>query len=76
MLGPDYFASCANSYYLIPNAAIFTPPPRTFKPVGYCDHQCVSVCLSVHPHFLSTHYLINAQVEKRDMLQNYDPWVD
>ncbi len=49
---------------------LFTP--RSKRPVGYCDHQHLS--LSVHPHFLSTQYLINAYLEKGDMLHNYAPW--
>lgn len=53
-------------------AFLFTPHP--FGSMGYCDHRYLSVCLSVCPHFWSTHYLINAFVRKNDTLHNYAYW--
>ncbi len=45
-------------------------------PKGLWGIAIISVCLSVHPHFQSTQYLTNAELEKGDMLRNYAPWGD
>ncbi len=48
--------------------------PSSLWACEYCNHQRLSIYLSIRPHFQSMHYFSNAQVKKGDMLPSYAPW--